>query len=90
MAACGWVLFAVPRGALILAEDSPRKRVVHRIERNRRRDALDTELPDLIVGKEAEADLLHGMADHRPVVRHDKRRGCCSFPFTLDCRLRCS
>lgn len=58
-------------------KDSPRQRVVERVERDGRRDALHAEPPDVIVREEAEADLLHRMADHGPVVRHDHSSGCC-------------
>lgn len=51
--------------------NSPRQRVVQRVERDGRRDALHAEPPDVVVGEEAEADLLHRMADDGPVVRHD-------------------
>lgn len=50
---------------------SPRQRVVERVERDGRGDALDAEPPDIIVREEAEADLLHSMPNHGPVVRHD-------------------
>lgn len=67
--------------------------MVHRVERDRRRDALDAELPDLIVREEAEADLFHGVANHRPVVGHDGLEERLLAPLRSNstaCRLRCS
>lgn len=60
------MLFTVTHQAL-----SPWQGVVQRVERDRRGDALDTELADVLIRKKAEPDLLHSMADHRPIVRHD-------------------
>lgn len=48
----------------------PGQRVIERVERDRRRDALDAEPPDVIIAEETESYLLHGMPDYCPVVRH--------------------
>lgn len=55
----------------------PWQRVVERVERDGRGDALDAELADILIREKAEPDLLHSMPNHRPVVGHDvlaKRR----------------
>lgn len=49
---------------------SPGERIVESVERDGRGDPLDAELPDVVVGEEAEADLVHRMANHGPVMRH--------------------
>lgn len=54
---------------------SPGQWIVERVERDGRCDALDTELPDLVVREEAEPDLLHRMADHSSIVRHATKWG---------------
>lgn len=60
---------------------SPRQRVVERVKRDGGGDALDTELPDIVVRVKPKAYLFHGMANDGPIVRHVEVFVCVQAPY---------